>query len=147
MGYLVQKGERSTSPCYNQGISRARQHGIGQAVTWSGSGHFENCYLGLNEMISNKVKSQCSIPRAMEKDLVCTPHKILMPSINIGLDTETDDVQSFYYIENFFYTAKVLGILDIHGLSFLAKLREKGMSYCAMDRAAAKIQYPEADED
>ena len=132
-----------------KGVSRERQHGIGQAVTWRGSGSFGDCYRGLAEMIGDRLKPQCAAPGAAEEDLVCTPNRVLMPSIDVGLDTETakGSVQSFYYIENFFYTAKVLGLLDVHGLPFLAALRSEGEKYCAMERAEAVKAFAGADEE
>lgn len=62
-----------------------------------------------------------------------------MPSV--FCDFCSVDVVSFYY------TAKVLGLLDVHGLPFLSALRTKGEAYCSMERAAAVKAFPGADDD
>merc|ERR1712130_101128 len=139
--YLATKQkERNNSPCYIKGDTRERQHGIGQAVTWKGSGNFKECYDGLSEMINERLKSKCSIPSIDIEQLLCTPNSVLMPKI-------AGNKNEFYYIENFYYTAKVLNLLDVHGQEFLDKLNEKGEEYCSLDIDKAKIKYPEASEE
>jgi len=147
--HLVTKGLRTESPCYNRGVSRERQHGIGQAVTWSGSGDFSECYRGLSEMVKDRLKPKCAVRDEMKSELVCTPNSVVMPAIDIGLATETQSAakQEFYYIENFYYTAEVLEMLDVHGLPFLETLRSKGQQFCAMERADAVKAFPKAEED
>ena len=97
-------------------------------------------------MIDDKLlKGKCKIPQIDIEHMMCTPNSILMPKIDL---TDTGTINNeFYYIENFYYTAHVLGILDAEGQEFLNKLMEKGKYYCSLDIENAKKEFPEASED
>eukprot|EP01084_Bolivina_argentea_P253835 426543_1 len=135
--------EREQSPCYIKGDIKERQHGIGQTIKWKGNGNFIKCYNGLISMISDRLKSKCSVPKIEIKDMICTPNSILMPKIDLDLVS----INEFYYIENFYYTAKVLGLDGLHGKEFLNKLEEKGNYYCSLDVDTAKKEFSKASED
>lgn len=138
--HLAAMGQRTESPCYNKGVSRK---------TWRGSGSFEDCYRGLSEMMAERLKPQCPgmSADALGEQLVCTPNGVVMPAIDHGLGSEGEGGRhSFYFIENFFYSAKVLGIDHLGGRAFLAALRSKGDKYCAMERKDAVRKFPKADE-
>eukprot|EP01083_Nonionella_stella_P013558 38163_1 len=146
--YLATKvGEREKSPCYIRGDVKERQHGIGQSITWQGTGSFGDCYKGLSTMIKDKLMHGCVVPEIEVKDMICTPNKVLIPAIDLGMDKITVNTNEFYYIENFYYTAKVLNLLGVHGREFLDKLQEKGEYYCSLDVEKAKSEYPDASEE
>merc|ERR1719410_1213859 len=94
-------------------------------------------------MIDERLKAKCSVADNDSNAMICTPNNVLMPKI----DANTNGMNEYYYIENFYYTAKVLGLLDVHGMEFLKKLKKKGQEYCSLNIDKATKQYPEASED
>jgi len=157
------KQQREASPCYIRGDVRQRQHTIGQDIAWKGSGDFMACYSILTEIIDARLRSDCDVD-AFEKyymQMMCAPNGVLMPKIAAAWNTSgggggsasaamtatSKSFSEFYYIENFYYTANVLGIADVNGEQFLNTLLEKGKYYCSLHVDAAKKQFPEASEE
>ena len=94
-------------------------------------------------MVDQRLKPKCDIPEIEIQSMMCSPNNILMPKIDLGSLTRNE----FYYIENFYYTAEVLGLADVSGQEFLTKLREKGKYYCSLDYQDAKKEFPNASEE
>ena len=112
-------------------------------MTFKGSGNFAECYDGLSNMVDERLKSKCEILEIDIEDMMCTPNDVMMPKIDLG---NIGNIE-FYYIENFYYTAEVLGLVNVDGQEFLKKLEEKGKYYCGLEIENAKKEFPNADED
>ena len=97
--HLVTKGIFDESACYINGDIRNRDEGK-KSYSWKGKGNFDECLQGLSNIINND-KTTCQSKKKLNDIMVCVPNGLTMPKI-VGK-------QEFYYIENFYYTAKVLG--------------------------------------
>lgn len=144
---LITEGERSESVCYIEGDTRERSSG--QSVVWQGKGDFDKCYSKLvdlvdtdecgNSQMSNEVSK---LMKEIELEFECSPNGVLMPQFD-------KNGKEFYYIENFYYTAKVLKISELGGKNgeFYNSLKTNGEKYCSLTKSEAIKSYPDASED
>lgn len=105
------------NPCYPVG---ATYRGL------TGSGLYGKCLAELRRVVdtSHCIASSCSF------------NGVFQPKLS---------TESFFAIENFFYTSEFFGILEEHDP--IRVLQAKGQAFCAMDWAAVKAASPDESED
>jgi len=143
--YLLksQNEKQRESFCYLRGDTRTGIATDGQSINWQGIGNFDQCYQHLNQFLDTKLcqwhKPEYNGDPLISKMFFCTPDGVPMPLISSN--------QPFYWIENFYYTARVLNIDRIGGDRFLNVLKEQGRTYCNLEKLSATQKFPHASTE
>jgi len=133
MGYGMQAAQTAfdasltdepESPCYLRGDTRESDDG---EHTWEGSGNWEACYYNLKNIIANRMRDgNCNKD---DPAYQCSLDGIPVPRI-------TDE--KFFLIENFWYTANVVGQKAMSGPGYFNTMKELGVEYCSKKFGEAK---------